>query len=62
MTAKTDKKSDAVQDGGLNEDIVRKIGERLRKSYDETAAEAVPDRFTALLDELERSEKPGKSE
>ena len=62
MTAKTDKKKGTVQDGGLDEEIVRKIGEQLRKSYDETASEAVPDRFTALLDDLERSEKAGKSE
>ncbi|MEQ8295960.1 MAG: NepR family anti-sigma factor [Roseitalea porphyridii] len=61
MTSKTDKKTNPAQGSRVDEDIVRKIGERLRQTYDETASEAVPDRFTALLEELERSEKAGGS-
>lgn len=61
MALKTDKKSNPGQAGRMDEDVVRKIGERLRRSYEETANEAVPDRFTALLEELERNEKAGGS-
>jgi hypothetical protein len=35
------------------------IGRKLREFYDQAAAEPVPDRFTALLDQLER-ESSGK--
>ncbi|MCR9123364.1 MAG: NepR family anti-sigma factor [Phyllobacteriaceae bacterium] len=40
----------------LNEMAVRQIGKKLRESFDEVVNEPVPDRFAALLDELEKSE------
>ncbi|RKF06929.1 hypothetical protein DEM25_009835 [Oceaniradius stylonematis] len=40
----------------LNEMAVRQIGKKLRESFDEVVKEPVPDRFAALLDELEKSE------
>jgi hypothetical protein len=37
------------------------IGQKLREYYDHLAAEPVPDRFKALLDQLENAEaKPAK--
>lgn len=36
------------------------IGRKLRQFYDEISSEAVPDRFTALLSELERAESAQK--
>lgn len=35
------------------------IGQELRKVYDETTREAVPDRFTALLSKLREAEDEG---
>ena len=38
------------------------IGQKLREYYDHLAAEPVPDRFKALLDQLENAEvKPAQS-
>lgn len=41
----------------LSETAVRQIGEKLRENYDQILNEPVPDRFAALLEELEKSER-----
>lgn len=41
----------------LDEEAIRRIGNKLRESYDSVANEPVPDKFSNLLDELERAEK-----
>lgn len=52
MTDRNEKKSRP-----LNEAAVRQIGKKLRENYDEILNEPVPDRFAALLQELEKSER-----
>jgi hemerythrin-like domain-containing protein len=39
-------------------DWMRQIDENLRRVYDETASEAIPDRFQRLLEELKEQDAP----
>ena len=39
---------------GLNREIQSKIGQQLRAIYDDVVQEGVPDRFTELLQQLDR--------
>lgn len=41
----------------LNDLAASQIGKKLRAQFDEVLAEPVPDRFVALLNELEAAEK-----
>lgn len=47
---------------GLNREIQSKIGQQLRAIYDDVVQEGVPDRFTALLKQLDKIPEEGKSE
>jgi hypothetical protein len=47
---------------GLNREIQSKIGQQLRAIYDDVVQEGVPDRFTALLKQLDKVPEEGKSE
>lgn len=40
-------------------DWMRQIDENLRRVYDETAAEDIPDRFQKLLEKLKEQDAPG---
>lgn len=44
----------------LNEQAVRKIGAKLREQFEDVATEPVPDRFAALLEELDQASAGGK--
>ncbi|WP_306117515.1 MULTISPECIES: NepR family anti-sigma factor [unclassified Roseitalea] len=59
-TNRAEKKGEDAADSGQGGDeaAVRKIGEKLRESYEEVVNAPVPDRFKALLDQLEQNEKP----
>ncbi|WP_349358498.1 NepR family anti-sigma factor [Stappia sp.] len=46
----------------LSDKAVEQIGRRLRESYDEMVKAPVPDRFSALLDELEKADRSDRSE
>jgi hemerythrin-like domain-containing protein len=39
-------------------DRMRQIDENLRRVYDETAGEAIPDRFQRLLEQLKEQDAP----
>lgn len=39
-------------------DLMRQIDENLRRVYDETATEAIPDRFQKLLERLKEQDSP----
>ena len=41
-----------MKDQKKSADLMRQIDENLRRVYDETAAEAIPDRFQKLLQKL----------
>ncbi|MCC2098248.1 MAG: hypothetical protein KDJ29_15230 [Hyphomicrobiales bacterium] len=67
---KTNLENDAAKAGGksrtdtrdeANADIGAAIGERLKRLYKEAADQAVPDRFTDLLDQLQRKERSNGS-
>lgn len=63
MNSKKNAKVLAFAPAFANEDAVRRIGSKLREKFEEVASEPVPDRFTALLDDLEKAQtKSEKSE
>lgn len=41
-----------MNDHNKSADLMRQIDENLRRVYDETAAEAIPERFQKLLEKL----------
>jgi hypothetical protein len=47
---------DAGPPAPLDRHLQSFIGQKLKQFYDEIASEAIPDRFTALLDQLETKE------
>lgn len=59
-----DKDETSENDSGprLDKTAVADIGRKLRESYQQIVDEPVPDRFAALLDELEKASKPDKTE
>ena len=54
--------SDALPDsnGTLGRDVQDVIGQQLRAMYDDLVNQAVPDRFTKLLEKLEKRDDEGK--
>jgi len=64
-TIMTKSKHDTPRDAGgraLSDKAVEQIGRKLRESYDEVVNAPVPDRFTTLLDELEKVDRSDRSE
>lgn len=53
MTPEPQKKPSAK----LSRDIQAKLGQQLRAVYDDVVNQGVPDRFAALLDQLDKSDK-----
>jgi len=50
--------SDHESNGGFSRDSQDAIGKQLRRMYGRLVTEPLPERFTKLLDELGKSEKP----
>ena len=46
--------------GTLGRDVQDVIGQQLRAMYDDLVNQAVPDRFTKLLEKLEKRDDEGK--
>jgi len=44
----------------LSRDIQAKLGQQLRAIYDDVVNQGVPERFAALLDQLDKSDDKGK--
>lgn len=61
----SERKSSPTQSPRLGAPVEAHLGDRLREFYDSILSEPVPDRLTALLDELEKQERAqlaGKAE
>lgn len=59
--AKPDTTTDRTEAQGLEADLRAHLGEQLRQVYGSVLTEPVPDRLTALLDELERRERAARA-
>jgi hypothetical protein len=44
----------------LTRDIQAKLGQQLRAIYDDVVNQGVPERFAALIDQLDKSDDKGK--
>lgn len=58
--AKPDTTTDRTEAQGLEADLRAHLGEQLRRVYGSVLSEPVPNRLTALLDELERRERAAR--
>lgn len=47
-----------MNDPNKSVDLMRQIDQNLRRVYDETAAEKVPERFQKLLEKLKEQDAP----
>jgi hypothetical protein len=57
--------TNVMQRGGrarLTTDVQRKLGQQLRAMYDDVVQQGVPDRFSQLLDQIEKAADKDKSE
>jgi len=53
----SDPKNASRRPAGLAEPVQAHLGEKLKEFYGSILSEPIPDRLTALLDELERQER-----
>lgn len=53
-------KSDSMNQSLARPEVSDLIGQRLRKFYDGVSQQPVPDRFVALLEQLEKATPPKK--
>lgn len=53
----SDRKTPATNNPPLGAPVEAHLGEKLREFYDSILSEPVPDKLTALLDQLERQER-----
>lgn len=54
--ASTRTKKPAVKPAKLSRDVQARLGQQLRAAYDEVVSQGVPDRFSALLNQLDGDE------